>query len=82
MPRLFSIKPPITFTGRKFRGVRGWAGKPTHPPLTDFPIVAYVLAAVFDVISYFAWKGSQPEVSSLAAEITDRLRDEVASHVG
>jgi len=66
VPRLFSIKPPITLKGRKFRGVRGWAGKPTHPPLTDFPIVAYVLAAVFDVISYFAWKGSQPEVSSLA----------------
>ena len=26
-------------------------GKPLHPPLTDFPIAAYVLAAGFDVIS-------------------------------
>jgi len=31
--------------------LRGWSGKPLHPPLTDFPIAAYVLAAVFDVVS-------------------------------
>jgi uncharacterized membrane protein len=67
MPRLYSIRPSITFKGRKFRGVRGWAGKPTHPPFTDFPIVAYVFAAAFDVISYFAArKGSGYTVSSLA----------------
>jgi len=53
MPKLFSIKPAMALRGRKFKGLRGWAGKPMHPPLTDFPIVAYVLAAVFDVISYF-----------------------------
>jgi uncharacterized membrane protein len=28
-----------------------------HPPLTDFPIAAYVLAAVFDVISIVAGDG-------------------------
>ena len=66
MPRLFSFKPAITFRGRKFRGVRGWAGKPMHPPLTDLPVAAYVFAAAFDVISYIAWKGSEPNVSSLA----------------
>jgi uncharacterized membrane protein len=54
MTRLFSIKPGMTLKGREFRGLRGWAGKPLHPPLTDFPIVCYLLAAVFDVISYFA----------------------------
>lgn len=54
MAKLFSIRPGMAFKGRKFKGVRGWAGKPTHPPLTDFPIVAYVLVAVFDVISYVA----------------------------
>lgn len=53
MPRLFSIKPGMALKGRKFKGMRGWAGKPLHPPLTDFPIVAYVLVAAFDVISYF-----------------------------
>jgi uncharacterized membrane protein len=67
MPKLYSIRPGITFKGRKFRGVRGWAGKPTHPPFTDFPIVAYVFAAAFDVISYIAAKqGSTYTVSSLA----------------
>jgi uncharacterized membrane protein len=49
--RLFSIKPALTLRGRKFKGIRGWAGKPSHPPLTDFPIVCYVLAAIFDVFS-------------------------------
>jgi uncharacterized membrane protein len=49
--RKFSVRPAITLRGRKFKGLRGWAGKPLHPPFTDFPIAAYVLAAVFDVIS-------------------------------
>ena len=52
MPKLFSIKPTLTIKGRKFHGIRGWSGKPTHPPLTDFPIVCYILAAVFDVVSF------------------------------
>jgi uncharacterized membrane protein len=51
--RKLSIRPTLTLRGRKFKGLRGWSGKPTHPPLTDFPIAAYVLAAVFDVISMF-----------------------------
>ena len=55
MARLFSIKPAITMRGRRFRGVRGWAGKPSHPPFTDFPIVSYVFAAAFDLISFFTW---------------------------
>ena len=49
--RRFAFGPTLTFRGRKFKGLRGWAGKPLHPPLTDFPVVAYVLAAAFDVIS-------------------------------
>jgi uncharacterized membrane protein len=52
MTRLFSVKPGMTLKGREFRGLRGWAGKPLHPPLTDFPIVCYVLTALFDIISY------------------------------
>lgn len=54
MARLFSIKPAMTLKGREFRGLRGWAGKPLHPPLTDFPVACYVLAALFDLISYFS----------------------------
>jgi uncharacterized membrane protein len=49
--RRFSIRPTLTFRGRTFKGLRGWSGKPTHPPLTDLPIAAYVLVAAFDVIS-------------------------------
>lgn len=52
MTRLFSIKPGITLKGRKFKGIRGWAGKPFHPPLTDIPIAAYILGATFDVLSW------------------------------
>ena len=49
--RKFSVRPVLTIKGRTFKGFRGWSGKPLHPPLTDFPIAAYVLAAVFDVVS-------------------------------
>jgi uncharacterized membrane protein len=54
--RKFSVRPTLTLKGRTFKGARGWSGKPVHPPLTDFPIAAYVLAAVFDVISAIAGK--------------------------
>ena len=57
MPKLFSIKPGITLRGRKFKGIRGFAGKPFHPPLTDIPIGAYVIAAAFDILS-FIWGDS------------------------
>ena len=62
MMRKFSIRPTLTLKGRKFNGLRGWAGKPLHPPLTDIPITAYFLAAIFDVISAIggtdhAWAG-------------------------
>mgnify|MGYP000282922463 CR=1 FL=1 len=55
--RLFSVKPTLTIKGRKFKGIRGWSGKPTHPPLTDIPIGAYVLAAVFDLLSVVVGEG-------------------------
>ncbi len=59
MPRLFSIKPALTIRGRKFKGLRGWAGKPFHPPLTDVPITCYLLVAGFDVVSYVLGEGSR-----------------------
>lgn len=52
--RKLSILPVVTLKGRQFRGLRGWSGKPLHPPLTDIPVAAYVFAAVFDLISYFS----------------------------
>jgi uncharacterized membrane protein len=51
MAKLFSIMPALTIKGRKFKGLRGWAGKPFHPPLTDIPVAAYFLVAIFDVLS-------------------------------
>ena len=50
MARLFSIRPTLSLKGRRSQGLRGFTGKPFHPPLTDFPIVCYVLAAIFDLI--------------------------------
>ena len=58
--RHFSFRPALTFRGREFKGLRGFSGKPLHPPLTDVPIGAYVIAAAFDVISFMgdhtAWQ--------------------------
>ncbi len=49
--RHFSFRPALTVSDRKFKGLRGYAGKPFHPPLTDVPVTAYLFAAVFDVLS-------------------------------
>jgi uncharacterized membrane protein len=49
--RKFSVRPALTLRGRKFKGLRGWAGKPLHPPLTDIPVAAYILGAAFDIIA-------------------------------
>ncbi len=54
--RRFSFRPALTLRGRAFKGPRGWAGKPLHPPLTDIPIGAYMLAAAFDLISTRVWR--------------------------
>ncbi|TAM92756.1 MAG: DUF2231 domain-containing protein [Jatrophihabitans sp.] len=49
--RHFSFRPSLTMKGRENRGLRGLAGKPFHPPLTDIPVAAYLFAAVFDIVS-------------------------------
>lgn len=58
--RHFSFRPTLTFKGRELKGLQGFSGKPLHPPLTDIPIGAYVIAAAFGVISYIgghtAWQ--------------------------
>jgi uncharacterized membrane protein len=55
--RKFTVRPVLTLRGRKFKGLRGWSGKPLHPPLTDIPIAAYILAAAFDLISVVGGDG-------------------------
>lgn len=49
--RHFSFRPSLTMSGREAHGLRGLAGKPLHPPLTDIPVAAYLFAAVFDILS-------------------------------
>ena len=39
--RTFSFKPSLTLKGRKFKGLRGFAGKPFHPPITTIPVGAW-----------------------------------------
>ncbi|HET6907794.1 MAG TPA: DUF2231 domain-containing protein [Mycobacteriales bacterium] len=60
--RHFSFRPALTISGRKFKGWRGFAGKPFHPPLTDVPVTAYMFVAAFDVIS-IAVHSSHSEVA-------------------
>jgi len=59
MARWFSIRPGVTLKGRKFKGLRGLSGKPFHPPLTDIPVAAYTMLAVFDVVSFFLGEDSE-----------------------
>jgi uncharacterized membrane protein len=59
MARLFSWKPALTYRGRKFKGLRGWAGKPLHPPLTDVPVTCYFLVGLFDLISFIKGEGNR-----------------------
>jgi len=60
--RRFSFRPALTLRGRKFKGLRGFAGKPFHPPLTDVPIGAYTIVAGMDVLSKVL-KGGHPIVA-------------------
>jgi uncharacterized membrane protein len=60
--RHFTFRPTFTMSGRKFKGLRGWSGKPLHPPLTDVPITAYLFVAVFDVLSIALHTG-HPDVA-------------------
>ena len=73
--RKFSVRPTLTLKGRTFKGLRGWSGKPLHPPLTDFPIAAYVLAAVFDVAAFVViaalLRARRPRVPDSAAALSD-----------
>jgi uncharacterized membrane protein len=63
--RRFTVLAPLHIKGRKNKGLRGFAGKPYHPPLTDVPITAYLFAAVFDVLSVVLNSGHE----ELSAEL-------------
>jgi uncharacterized membrane protein len=60
--RRLTFRPALTIKGRKSKGLRGYAGKPFHPPLTDVPIVAYLFTGAFDILS-IATHSSHPIVA-------------------
>jgi uncharacterized membrane protein len=49
---MLSFRPALTFRGRQRRGLRGFSGKPFHPPLTDIPVAAYLIVAVLDLAAF------------------------------
>jgi uncharacterized membrane protein len=65
--RHFSFRPTFTLRGRANNGLRGLAGKPLHPPLTDIPIAAYLFGAVFDVLSLLLRDGHTSTADQLYA---------------
>ncbi len=50
--RRFSFRPALEFRGRKFKGLRGFAGKPFHPPLTDVTGGAYTIAPILLIVAF------------------------------
>jgi uncharacterized membrane protein len=65
--RRFSFRPALEFRGRKFKGLRGFAGKPLHPPLTDVTVGAYAIAPILDIASFVFKGGSWAETAHVAA---------------
>lgn len=69
MARLSTGKA-FTIRGRESRGLSGFAGKPLHPPLTDIPVGAYIIAAVLDVASVIGRDASWSDEAMVAAGMT------------
>jgi uncharacterized membrane protein len=51
--RRFSFQPALEVRGRKFKGLRGLAGKPFHPPLTDVTVGAYTIGPILLILAFF-----------------------------
>ena len=64
--RRFSFRPALELRGRKFKGLRGFAGKPFHPPLTDLTTGAYVIAPILLVVAFFFKDSSWAEDANKA----------------
>ena len=67
--RAFSFRPALSIRGRKFKGLRGFAGKPFHPPLTDVTVGAYTIGPLLDVVSYLFrdsnWAGDAHKAAAI-----------------
>jgi len=69
MKRL-ALGSALSFRGRTFQGLSGFEGKPFHPPLTDVPVGAYVIAPVLDVIAFIGRDKTWGADASAAARYT------------
>lgn len=56
--RRFSFRPGLELRGRKFHGLRGFAGKPLHPPLTDVTVGAYFIGPLLSIVA-FVFRGEE-----------------------
>lgn len=68
--RRFALGTALSLRGRRFQGLSGFEGKPFHPPLTDVPIGAYVIAPVLDVLSFAGGERAWAVDVSTAARYT------------
>ena len=48
----FALGTAFSLKDRHFNGLSGFEGKPFHPPLTDLPVGAYVIAPILDLVSF------------------------------
>jgi uncharacterized membrane protein len=66
----FATGAAFVFRDRKFQGLSGFEGKPFHPPLTDVPVGAYVIAPLLDVVAFVGRDRSWAEDLHVAAGYT------------
>jgi len=66
--RRFSFRPALELRGRKFKGLRGLAGKPFHPPLTDVTVGAYTIAPILLIVAFLfkdsSWAGDMQKAGA------------------
>ena len=65
----FSFRPALELRGRTFKGLRGFSGKPAHPPLTDVTVGAYTIGPVLDLAAFVfrdsGWSGAAHVAGSM-----------------
>ena len=66
----FATGSAFSLRDRQFQGLSGFEGKPFHPPLTDIPVGAYVIAPVLDIIAFAGSDQSWSRDLYLAASYT------------
>jgi uncharacterized membrane protein len=66
----FALGSALSLRGRTFQGLSGFEGKPFHPPFTDVPVGAYVIAPVLDVVAFIGRDEGWGTDASTAARYT------------